>query len=98
MYFERIFAIVTVLSAAALIGIVPNSVVGTASAAGGGGGSSNVRGGCDGGGCSTTRTEDEILNVYEYLNRARCESAATILQAALKCTRCGKIIRFLDYY
>jgi|GEM_PF-1120835 Fe2+ or Zn2+ uptake regulation protein len=45
-----------------------------------------------------TGTEDEILNVYEYLNRARCESAATILQAALKCTRCGKIIRFLDYY
>jgi hypothetical protein len=53
MYFERIFAIVTVLSATALIGIVPNSLVGTASAAGGGGGSSNVRGGCDGGGCST---------------------------------------------
>jgi hypothetical protein len=51
MYFKRIFAIVAVLSAAALIGIVPNNFVGIASAtSGGGGGFSNVKGGCGGGG------------------------------------------------
>jgi hypothetical protein len=51
MYFDKIFAIVAVLSATALIGIVPTNFGGMASAdSGGGGGFSNGKGGCGGGG------------------------------------------------
>lgn len=51
MYFDKIFAIVAVLSATALIGIVPTNFAGMASAdSGGGGGFSNGKGGCGGGG------------------------------------------------
>jgi hypothetical protein len=51
MYFERIFAIVTVLSAIILIGIVSNSFVGAGFVAGGGG-FNNGKGACGSGGCS----------------------------------------------